>query len=675
MNLYKSLIFILYLGIFLGSGFRTPAQSRDSITLYGTLDTVQVIRQRIQHANEANAGARVTHISPAILQANKTRSLAELLTDHTSIYIKSLGTGALSTASFRGTSASQTRVNWNGINITPPLSGTFDFSQIPVFFTDNINLYYGSSHVKNGTGAIGGSVNLFTDTDWNRGVNGRVLAEYGSYNTYTVGGQANISGNKSASKTRLYYQHSDNDYTYLNKVLTNTPFREKRQDAAYSQFGIMQEGYFRVSPYTRLTAVAWYQKNHRNLPQPLGVVNRSQEDQEENNFRGYAGLDFSRGIHELHVKAAWLYFCQTYDIRYDGGLFDPKGNKNRSNTAQVVADYTYSPTDKLILNTTLTYSHDLIRVSSYIDIDSSKYTLDGIDFDIPQVESPFSHHRNILSWQTSALWTPIRWMMINGQYMFEHNDNRNVSTWSAGIVFNLLKKELKLKGSTAYNYRFPSMNDLYWRPGGNPDVKPEEGYSYDAYISYRKSINKHLLFDAEVSGYLMNIDNWILWLPKDGNQWVWTPQNKRNVRSYGVELYGKTTFHYGELVSSLSGNYSWSQSRTRKKQHVDDNAYMRQIPYVPRFKWNLRWNIDYKDAFFVWQMTYTGRRFITTDESYATDPYSVHNLLLGYRYSFRNGTSLTPQMRIDNLFDTYYESTQYYPMPLRNCLFSLLFEF
>ena len=114
MNLYKSLIFILYLGIFLGSGFRTPAQSRDSIvsiTLYGTLDTVQVIRQRIQHANEANAGARVTHIPPAILQANKTRSLAELLTDHTSIYIKSLGTGALSTASFRGTSASQTRVN------------------------------------------------------------------------------------------------------------------------------------------------------------------------------------------------------------------------------------------------------------------------------------------------------------------------------------------------------------------------------------------------------------------------------------------------------------------------------------------------------------------------------------------------------------------------------------
>lgn len=64
-------------------------------------------------------------------------------------------------------------MNWNGINITPPMSGTFDFSQIPVFFTDNVSLYYGNSHVKNGTGAIGGSVNLFTDPDWNKGIAGR----------------------------------------------------------------------------------------------------------------------------------------------------------------------------------------------------------------------------------------------------------------------------------------------------------------------------------------------------------------------------------------------------------------------------------------------------------------------------------------------------------------------
>ena len=331
--------------------------------------------------------------------------------------------------------------------------------------------------------------------------------------------------------------------------------------------------------------------------------------------------------------------------------------------------------ERLILGTTLTYSHDLIRVSSYIDIDSSKYTLGDVDYDIPDVEPPFRHHRNVLSWQVSALWTPVKWMRVNGQYMFEQNDTRGVSTWSAGVVLYPWIKDLQVKGSMAYNYRFPSMNDLYWRPGGNPEVKPEKGYSYDASVAYQKYICQRLSLNTEISGYLMYIDNWILWLPKDGNQWVWTPQNHRNVRSEGVELYGKLTYEIRDLKVNVSGNYSWSQSRTRKKQHEDDGSYMKQIPYVPHFKWNIRMAADYRGVFFSWQVTYIGRRFITTDQEYATDPYSVHNLLAGYRYKFHNGTSLTPQVRVDNLMDTYYESTQYYPMPLRNCLFSLMFEF
>ena len=651
------------------------AQGRDSIAMYGVLDTVQVVRRRIQHANEANAGARVSRIDPEIIQANKTRSMAELLTDYTSVYIKSLGMGALSTASFRGAGASQTRVNWNGINITPPMSGTFDFSQIPVFFTDNISLYYGSSHVKNGTGAIGGSVNFFTDPVWQRGVSGKVLGEVGSYGTHTGGGQVNIGTSRASFKTRYYYQHSDNDYTYINKILTNVPFREKRQDARYTQWAAMQEAYFRLSPYTRLTTVGWYQENSRMLPQPLGLVNTSHEKQWEVNARAYAGLDFAKGIHALHLKAAWLYYRQNYDKWYEGGLFDPEGNRNKSQTWQAVADYSVAPCDNLVVDVTVTYGYDRVRVSSYMDIDSSKYVLGDVIYDIPEVEPPVVARRNVVSLQAAVQWSPVAWLAVNGQYMFEQNDSRGVSTGALGVVANLLGHELQVKGSVAYNYRFPSMNDLYWRPGGNPDVRPEKGYSYDMAVSYRKDFNRQWSFDAEAAGYLMYIDDWILWLPKDGNQWIWTPQNHRNVRSVGTELYGKLTYTPGAWRFTGSGNFSWSQSRTRKKKHVDDGSYLKQIPYVPRFKWNLRAAAEWKGAFFSWQITYIGRRFITTDEAYATDPYPVHNLTAGYGYRFRNGMRITPQLRVDNLFDKYYESTQYYPMPLRNCLFSKMWEF
>ncbi|MDY5353113.1 MAG: TonB-dependent receptor plug domain-containing protein [Bacteroides pyogenes] len=651
------------------------AQTVDSIAMYGQIDTVEIVAQRIRHMDETNAGAKIVSINSKTLQANKTRSLAEILTDHTPVYIKSTGTGALATASFRGGSASQTRVNWNGINITPPMSGTFDFSQIPVFFIDNIDLYFGSSHTKNGTGAITGSVNLFSNPDWNSGPKGKIFAEYGSYNTYTAGGQLNIGKKRKAEKTRIYYQHSDNSYTYLNKILTNNPFREKRQDADYTQWGMTREDYFRLSPYMNLTTIGWLQQGKRMLPPPLGVVNTSHEQQKETNLRTYAGMDYRRGIHELRLKSSWLYYRQKYEQWYDNRFFDPKGNINSSHTWQGIVDYSCAPSNRLILNTTLTYSHDLIKIKSYIDIDSSKYIIDDVHYDIPVADAPFTHHRNILSWQTSTRWNPIQWLLVNGQYMFEQNDRKGISTWSAGFLVNLWQKELQIKGNVAYNYRFPSMNDLYWRPGGNPNVKPEEGYSYDASVSYKKKLNELLILNGEFSGYLMHIDNWIVWLPKDGNQWIWTPQNKRDVLSAGIEFYGKAEFKKGDWETVLSGNFSWTQSRTRKKQHEDDHSYMKQIPYVPKYKWNMRLELNYKKGFLSCQTSYIGKRYITTDQSYSTASYSVHNLLAGYQFEIGKRFTLTPQLRIDNLLDTYYESTQYYPMPLRNCLLSLMLEF
>lgn len=670
----RSFIIIVLIGFSMGAS--AQKHKRDSIPWSLTTGEVEIVAKRIQHANEANAGAKVTHIEPELLQANRTRSLSELLTDNSATYIKSMGTGALSTASFRGGSASQTRVNWNGINITPPMSGVFDFSQYPVFFADNVNLYYGSSHVKSGTGAVGGSVNIFNDPDWDKGVTGKIFGEYGSYDTYTTGGQVNYSNKHVSSKTRLYYQHSDNDYTYINKVLTNEPFRERREDADYSQWGAMQEGYFKLNPYAQLTAIGWLQHTDRMLPQPLGIVGKTHEKQHETNVRAYVGFDYVRGIHELHLKGAWLYYRLKYDHWFDGGLFDPEGNINSSKSWQAVADYSCAPLEQLVLNTTLTYTHDQVDVSSYIEIDSAKYLIAGEGYyKIPVPDPPLRHFRNVLSWQASARYMPFEWLQLQGQYMFEQNNGRNVSTWTAGFATNFFHKTFYVKGSMSYNYRFPSMNDLYWRPGGNPDVRPEHGYSYDGAIGYRNRLARWLSLNAEVSGYLMHIDDWILWLPKDGNQWIWTPQNKRDVLSVGLEFAGSMQMQWGGFKTTLAGNFSWSRSRTRKKQHADDGSYMRQIPYVPEFKWNVRLSTEYRGAFASWQTTYIGKRFITTDESYSTRPYTVHNLLAGYRWKAGRKLVLTPQVRVDNILNTYYESTQYYPMPLRNVLCSLMVEF
>ena len=44
------------------------------------------------------------------------------------------------------------------------------------------------------------------------------------------------------------------------------------------------------------------------------------------------------------------------------------------------------------------------------------------------------------------------------------------------------------------------------------------------------------------------------------------------------------------------------------------------------------------------------------DESYKTNAYTIHNITIGYKLSLHK-IKITPQIRIENLFDAYYEST------------------
>ncbi|MGL5619644.1 MAG: TonB-dependent receptor, partial [Tannerellaceae bacterium] len=63
--------------------------------------------------------------------------------------------------------------------------------------------------------------------------------------------------------------------------------------------------------------------------------------------------------------------------------------------------------------------------------------------------------------------------------------------------------------------------------------------------------------------------------------------------------------------------------------------------------------------------SFTDKRFTSADESYQTNAYTIHNAEAGYNLNLRNKQKLSFSLRVDNLFNAYYESTQYYPMPLR----------
>jgi len=74
-----------------------------------------------------------------------------------------------------------------------------------------------------------------------------------------------------------------------------------------------------------------------------------------------------------------------------------------------------------------------------------------------------------------------------------------------------------------------------------------------------------------------------------------------------------------------------------------------------------RWHVSYG-------ISYTGKRYTTTDHSYSTKAYAVHDV----EACMRLNRWLKVRTRVNNLWDTYYESTQYFPMPLRSYAVALV---
>lgn len=646
MRFYLSILLFLFVNLI--NGF---AQN-DYRLIEHSLDTVLVIEKRIYKPADVTIGTRSSSISTTTLKGNQTKSLSELLSDNSMIYIKSLGQGALSTSSFRGTNSSHTQVNWNGININPAMSGSFDFSQIPVFFIDGVTLYHGNSHLKNGTGALGGSVNLSNQANWEDSTLLRVFTEIGSNNTYTGAISARFRGKKSLYQTRAYYQESENNYKYLNKVLQKDPFYERRKEAQYQQAGFMQEAYFKPNSAHNISTNLWIQYGDRRLPQPTIVNVTQHEKQEDINLKYFLGYDYAKDKHKVSIKSAYILNTLQYDKWYDNDYFDPDNSFNRSQSIHIKGDYQYFMSSKFNFNGSLLYAHDQVDAASY-----SKKTLD----------------RNVFSIQANALWNILPILSLNTQVMNEVNDNKFAPTFSTGTMLKIIPELLTAKANVSYNYKFPSMNDLYWQPGGNPNLVPEQGFSYDASLTYTPELNQTIFFKLDATYYLMNIDNWIMWLPT--SNWFWEPRNVQNVLSHGVEILTECEVILSDLKGKIGVNYTYSPAINRERNFEEDNTYQKQLPYVPLHKANARLALDYKKLFFSYQTCYTGIRYTSADQSYQTNAYTIHDMEIGYDFKINKKQKLTPKFRINNIFNAYYESTEYYPMPLRSFYGTLMYTF
>ena len=114
-----------------------------------------------------NIGFKKVRMDSALLIPNINADLSTVLSQYSTVFIKTYGNGSLATPSFRGTSAHHTQVEWNGISLNSAMLGQTDFSEIPVAQFDNLEILYGAAGISRTSGAFGGVIDLVSSPDWN----------------------------------------------------------------------------------------------------------------------------------------------------------------------------------------------------------------------------------------------------------------------------------------------------------------------------------------------------------------------------------------------------------------------------------------------------------------------------------------------------------------------------
>ena len=285
----------------------------------------------------------------------------------------------------------------------------------------------------------------------------------------------------------------------------------------------------------------------------------------------------------------------------------------------------------------------------------------------------YRNSRVELSGAVSAKWQPTERLGLSATLREEMFGDRFAPLIPALFADRLVSRtgNIMLKASATRNHKFPTLNDLYFLPGGNPNLKSEHGWSYDAGASFAFGSKRWcpMSVSGSVSWFDSRIDDWIIWLPT--TKGFFSPRNVKRVHAYGIESKLNLACEpIRDWVVDLNATYSWTPSINQgDKVSAADQSVGKQLPYIPRHSatltgrltWN-SWSFLYKWAFYSERYTMSSNEYTITGHLPA---YYMSNISLEKSLHFRP-VDLQLKLAVNNLFNEDYLSVLSRPMPGTN---------
>jgi outer membrane cobalamin receptor len=278
-------------------------------------------------------------------------------------------------------------------------------------------------------------------------------------------------------------------------------------------------------------------------------------------------------------------------------------------------------------------------------------------------------------------------LFLTANYFSADGSNRNAHAFLPHALYNLRlskKDKVVLKGAGYQNnahvgahyvrttsrgdfqnqfalgtyYRLPTLNELYWNPGGNPDLDAERSYGMKYALRRKGNLTLELTSDQ------LYYDKMIQWTP--GASGNWSPQNYYSVYTSSTTM----TLARNWVKFNANMNLTHQYSRVLATMNNDPAIVGKSLIYRPVLQ--AVYTSEFKLTRGTLQLRgfYTGLRHTLRDNSAVGEISAQYWCALAYTLSGANNR-WNLLLQVDNVFNNERQYYQYFPMPGRSYLINL----
>ncbi len=627
--------------------------AEDDTLFFALKDEVTVTATRLPTAL-LDAPAAADIFTARTIASLPARTLSDILSLSAGSSVRDYGgSGAVQLVSLRGLGAEYTLVLLNGMRLNGAQNALVDAGQLTLQSTDRVEIVRGGLASLYGSSALGGVVNIVTSRE-----RAPLTASfgYGSFGWRQASLAAGDGGRAGRMFAELRYEESANDFSFTPTWGGNQMHRMNA--AMYRRSATAGATLFLGR--ANLTMHADFL--HLDVGVPGAVFSASQGRARQEDLQGLLSLQLDMQL-SARGQLRTTFGTRAGRQEYDDPDYRINGSALASRYDQlqffggVLFEQGFSESRHLLAG--LEIYRDGLESD---DIRSHPARLQAAAF--------ASADLNVrLATLPVRLYPSLRYDLISDAFgestagePADAPELLHAITPSIGMHAAILEGTLALRGRMARGFAMPTFNQLYWREGGNPSLKPEYSTAFDAGVIHTAGSG---FYSAELTWFYHDITDKIVWAPSSGL--YWTPRNVQHVISTGLEAQWQ--LHWERL--SLRLNAQWMSARKMNSAFPGDATQGKQLIYVPEWSGSLT--------------------LLTTPLPWLT--LSATERVLGLRYYNETNTAELPahavtdaavhavipiagvntgwKLELLNAFDADYEVVAFYPMPGRSLRFTL----